>query len=149
LNPVMLATAAALLGVAVVELHQDTLFLKRGGHGPTAWHADLWTAPLATNHFVTAWLPLHRVEAAGAPLFFRTGSHRHPRVTIDCFSPDVSPADLLPGDVGEHHAPLEEGDATWHHGWTIHGAPPVREATCSRLAYAVAYYSCEPQNLGT
>ncbi|CAK0891115.1 unnamed protein product [Prorocentrum cordatum] len=142
-SPAMLGTAAALLGAASVRLHQDSLFLKRRGEPATAWHADLWTAPLATGRFVTAWLPLHRVEIDGAPLFFKAGSHLKPQVTIQCTPGPEADALLEPGAVGAHHAPLREGDVTWHHGWTIHGSPPLSGGARSRLAYTAAYYAEE------
>lgn len=137
LAPALLATAAALLGVASVRLYQDSLFWKRPGHGETSWHADLWTVPIATNHFVSVWLPLHRVDAGTSPLFYLPQMQEETGPGAD---PKILPA---PGVTGEHHAPLEEGDATWHHGWTIHGAPPLAEDAPSRLAYTAAYYSDE------
>jgi len=142
LSPLFLGTAAALLGVAQVRLFGDTLFWKRKGHGPTAWHADLWTAPLATDRFITVWLPLGCTSQEDAPLYFQSGTHRHPSVTIQCLpqgKADVGP----PGRAGTHHAPLEVGDATWHHGWTMHGSPSLSGSGVDgpgRLAYTASYY---------
>lgn len=143
-SPALIATAAALLGVASVRLYQDSLFWKRPGNGITPWHADLWTVPLNTNHFITVWLPLHRVGAGDSPLFYRSGTH------CSDFGGEPGAADQDvedPGLAGESHAPLEEGDATWHHGWTMHGAPPLAEGS-SRLAYTAAYYSDEAPVVG-
>lgn len=148
LAPVLAATAAALLGVACVRLYQDCLFWKRHGDDATAWHADLWTVPLATNSSVTVWVPLQRVGIDDSPLFFQSRSHRNVSALVhagqleelgldgeDCKGP--------PGIFGEHHAPLHEGDATWHHGWTVHGAPAlsIGGAPGGRLAYAATYFA--------
>jgi len=142
LAPALMAAAAAFLGVATVRLYQDSLFWKRPGHGDTAWHADLWTVPLNTNHFVTVWLPLQRVDPGCSPLFYLSQ-------TEGDSGPGADPAGLpRPGVIGEHHAPLAEGDATWHHGWTLHGAPPVAGGASERLAYTAAYYSDEVPVLG-
>jgi ectoine hydroxylase-related dioxygenase (phytanoyl-CoA dioxygenase family) len=142
LSPALLGAAAALLGVAGVRLYQDSLFWKRPGNGITAWHADLWTVPLDTNNFITVWLPLHRVGEGGSPLFYQSGTH----------CPDFGggePAGAAdPGQAGESHTPLEEGDATWHHGWTLHGAPPLGRGG-ARLAYTASYYSDEAPVLGS
>jgi len=147
MSPVLAATAAALLGVACVRLYQDCLFWKRPGDDYTEWHADLWTAPLATNDAVTVWLPLHRVDVEGGPLYFQTRSHR------DLMSfqhsgelESYGHGDFLPpGQSGTHHAPLEVGDATWHHGWTVHGASaievPPSDAGRGRLAYTATYFA--------
>lgn len=137
-SPSFLAVAAALLGVASVRLYQDNLFLKRPGCGDTAWHADLWTVPISTNNFVSVWMPLHRVDEGRSPLYYHSGTHLFP-------DPDVAFA--RPGVSGEHHAPMDEGDATWHHGWTIHGAPPLKEGE-SRLAYTAAYYADDAPVVG-
>jgi len=142
LSPLFLGTAAALLGVAQVRLFGDALFWKRRGHGPTAWHADLWTAPLATDRFITVWLPLRCIAGPqDAPLYFQSGTHRHPSVTIQCLPQEggVGP----PGCAGTHHAPLDVGDATWHHGWTTHGSPALSGCVTEgpgRLAYTASYY---------
>lgn len=144
LSPLLLGTAAAFLGVAQVRLFGDALFWKRRGHGPTAWHADLWTAPLPTDRFITVWLPLSCIAGPeDAPLYFQSGTHRHPSVTIQCVNQegtgDVGP----PGHAGTHHAPLEVGDATWHHGWTTHGSPGLSGCGAEgpgRLAYTASYY---------
>jgi len=148
-SPALAATAAALLGVACVRLYQDCLFWKRPGHDATSWHADLWTAPLATNAAVTVWLPLHNVGVADAPLFFQSRSHRDMAALVHSgqmeelgIDQDACPP---PGMSGVHHAPLQEGDATWHHGWTVHGAPPLDPDAATgvdgRLAYAATYFA--------
>lgn len=145
LSPVLAATAAALLGASCVRLYQDALFLKRPGHGATTWHADLWTAPLMTNSFVTVWLPLRAIQAQGdSPLVFQSKTHRDVALSVyfeDLQKLGIDPDDVeAPGEFGVHHAPLREGDATWHHGWTQHGAPPVSSSAGERLAYAASYF---------
>lgn len=41
---------------------QDCVFLKEPGYAETNWHSDLRMAPLDTNAFVTAWIPLRPVQ---------------------------------------------------------------------------------------
>jgi len=62
-NPRLAATAAALLGAPRLRLYQDCAFVKRPGFGATNWHSDLRMAPLDTNAFVTAWIPLRPIQA--------------------------------------------------------------------------------------
>lgn len=142
LSPVLLATAATLLGVASVKLYQDSLFWKQPGNDATAWHADLWTVPISTKHFVTVWLPLHRVDVSDSPLLYQSGTHSDLGSELgDEGAVDLEsvPAPHLPH--ADHHCPLETGDATWHHGLTVHGAAPMNKGTSDRLAYTAAYYS--------
>jgi hypothetical protein len=62
-DPRLAATAAALLGAPRLRLYQDCTFVKRPGFGATNWHSDLRMAPLDTNAFVTAWIPLRPIQA--------------------------------------------------------------------------------------
>lgn len=54
------------------------MFLKEPGYAETNWHSDLRMAPLDTNAFVTAWIPLRPVSGAegDSGLLFARGSHR-------------------------------------------------------------------------
>ena len=36
---------------------------------------------------------------------------------------------------------MAEGDVTWHHGWTLHYAPPQPRKSPPRLALAVTYFA--------
>lgn len=54
------------------------MFLKEPGYAETNWHSDLRMAPLDTNAFVTAWIPLRPVSGAegDSGLLFAVASHR-------------------------------------------------------------------------
>ena len=56
------STALELLGLKRVRLYQDCVFLKEPGFTETNWHSDLLLAPLDTNAFVTAWIPLRPLK---------------------------------------------------------------------------------------
>jgi len=130
--------AAKLLGVDSARLYQSSAFYKRPGHGETSWHMDLHTAPLDTNSMLTIWIALSFVETLeDSPLVFASGSHRdfalpywhstrgmieHSQRSYPCAS----------------HAPLRPGDATAHHGWTLHSAPPNFSGR-TRRAFALSY----------
>ena len=141
-------TAAQLLGCKRVRLYQDSLFVKRPGDGTTHWHSDLAMCPLDTNAFVTCWLPCQEVpseEEGGSALVFASGSHRDiglhhwyaaREVLDDGEEVDASNRgyrESLPG-------PLEVGDATWHHGWTLHAAN-ANMLPRPRVALAFSYFA--------
>eukprot|EP00962_Isochrysis_galbana_P055632 scaffold27403_cov110-Isochrysis_galbana.AAC.5 len=147
-SPELAGTAAELLGVGSagrpprLRLYQDSLFVKRPGDGQTNWHSDLAMAPLDTNLFVTVWLPLQHVPAhahGGTSLLYAPGSHRD--VALPFWRGDPRSA----GDVSRRYAPplqedaFEIGDATWHHGWTLHCAPP-NELAGERMAFTASYF---------
>lgn len=141
----LLSAACALLGAERVRLYQTSLFWKRPGHDSTAWHQDLMTAPIATNDFITAWVPLHCVGCIEeSPLLFQSRTHKDLAAQVHSENLEelgIDPLDCPgPGrEFGDHHAPLEEGDVTWHHGWIQHGAPPVARGE-GRLAFTASYF---------
>ena len=132
--------AAKLLGVNAVRLYQDSLYVKRPGDGPTAWHSDLTDAPFDTNDMITCWIPLQPVpsqEDGGSALSFASGSHR------DFALPYWS--DPLETDLSERYedrlvdyGSFDVGDCSWHHGWTLHSAPE-NNLSETRLAYAISF----------
>jgi ectoine hydroxylase-related dioxygenase (phytanoyl-CoA dioxygenase family) len=142
-------TAAALLGSKRLRLYQDSLFVKRPLDGPTHWHSDLAMAPLDTNAFVTAWLPLQPVPAekdGGSALIFATGSHRDVALHFWHGDPKEEVDASSRGYVERTTAALELGDATWHHGWTLHCASANRLRT-PRRALALSFFA-DDEGLG-
>lgn len=138
--------AAQLLGVRSVRLCQDSLFLKRGGDGETPYHSDLRMAPFDTNSMVTLWVPLTPIPPAsrgGTGLLFVPASHVDVALPFFANRSAGGAADFLSADLAGRyaapvsHAPLGLGDATAHHGWTLHRAGA--NAGPDRLAYAVSY----------
>ncbi|KAJ8900756.1 hypothetical protein NDN08_000057 [Rhodosorus marinus] len=143
LIPEQLAQAAAtLLGSKRLRVYQDSIFVKRGGDGPTLWHSDLNMAPLDTNRFVTAWIPLHPVTEELAPLCFATGSHTD---FSGCYWKGrqfLREEDLSSRYQVQSYSPLKIGDVTFHHGWTLHGTDGM-DLTCDpRIAWTVSFF-CE------
>ena len=149
-SPALAGAAAALLGVDRVRLYQDSLFVKRPGDGQTHWHSDLAMSPLDTNSFVTCWLPLQSVPAetdGGSGLVFASGSHRD--VALHYWHGDSSEATDCDdrGYAESEAAALALGDATFHHGWTLHCASP-NQLRKPRRALAFSYFADGATRLG-
>uniref|UniRef100_A0A7S4UHM6 Uncharacterized protein n=1 Tax=Guillardia theta TaxID=55529 RepID=A0A7S4UHM6_GUITH len=130
--------AADLLGVDSVMLYQTCAFIKEPGHGETAWHSDLNTSPFDTNDMLTFWISVTPVkDLDDSPLEFASGSHRD--FALPYWYSNEGMMNLEDRDYPvASHAPLAPGDATAHHGWVLHAAPPnLSEDT--RIAFTIAY----------
>jgi len=140
--PRLAAVAGKLMGVKGVRLYQTSAFYKKPSHGETSWHTDLHTAPLDTNGMLTFWIAMTHVDTEdSSPLLFASRSHR------DFALPYWYTMEGMIQNSGRSypivsHAPLAPGDATVHHGWTIHGAPPNFSGR-TRKAFAITFISDE------
>lgn len=135
--------AAELMGVDAVRLYHDQALFKEPGGGATPWHQDQFYWPLDTDRTITLWMPLVAVTPDMGPMTFASGSHALGHLG-DFAIGDESQAefDRLIEERGLRRAPvgaLAAGDATFHAGYTLHGAPPNHTRTL-REAMTVIYY---------
>ncbi|MCO7193208.1 phytanoyl-CoA dioxygenase family protein [Pseudonocardia sp. McavD-2-B] len=147
LQPVIGAIAARLVGTDEIRLMEDTLVHKEpagsGDRAATGWHTDdAYSSNCTSRDTVTAWVPLHAVDADRAPLVVLDGSHRWPGIDhLRHFNdPDmdglVDRLRLAGHDIREVPIELEPGRVSFHHARTVHGSRPNRSAL-PRTAFAV------------
>ncbi|MEW6269821.1 MAG: phytanoyl-CoA dioxygenase family protein [Thermodesulfobacteriota bacterium] len=136
--------AAELMGVAGVRLYHDQALFKEAGGAHTPWHQDQWYWPLDTRHTVTMWMALGDLAPDMGIMHFARGSHAHGQISElpigDASEEELAHVVAQRGFEVVSAGSMRAGDATFHSGWTLHGAPPNRSAV-TREAMTVIYFA--------
>jgi ectoine hydroxylase-related dioxygenase (phytanoyl-CoA dioxygenase family) len=136
--------AAELMGVDAVRLYHDQALYKEGGGGHTPWHQDQHYWPLDTNNTITMWMPLVDVSEAMGTMHFASGSHKLGYLGDMPISDESEKQwnTLIQerGFTRENHGAMKAGDATFHSGWTLHGATG-NSSTTTREVMTIIYFA--------
>jgi len=133
--------AAELMGVRGVRIYCEDWLLKQPRAGVTPWHQDSCVFPFDTAAAITAWIPIHDIEASmGLPRYAR-GSHASGLAPVENISEEsdreftrlIAERGFAVTDV----PPVAAGDVCFHDGLTIHGAWPNES---SQLRYVLALH---------
>ena len=140
-GPRLARIAAELMGTRGTRLYHDQALYKEASGGFTPWHADQYYWPLATDHSVTAWVPLQAVPMEMGPLAFAPKSHRIDLgrdVEISDASQSKIEKELMRHELGMVEEPFELGEVSFHAGWCFHRAGP-NKSTRPREVMTVIY----------
>lgn len=146
--------AADLMDVDGVRLYHDQALFKEPGGGHTPWHQDQYYWPLDGAKTITMWMPLKTIQADMMAMKFAVSSHAGGPITMldisdgseRYFSHYIAEKRLAMHQIQE----MAMGDATFHDGWTLHGAPE-NMTDRMREVMTVIYFEdgaviSEPQN---
>jgi len=121
--------------------HEQALFKEPNGI-LTPWHQDQYYWPLNTRDSVGLWMPLVDVPLEMGPIRFATGSHREgfiKQVPISENSQEFFQQFIQQRQFPLWQQDMKAGDATFHNGWTVHGAT-ANLSDAVREAMIVTYY---------
>ena len=143
-DPSFAQIAADLLGVPHVRLYHDQALFKEPGGGMTPWHQDQYYWPLDTDLTITMWVPLVDIDDTMGTMKFASGSHKKGPIG----SIEISDASEIAYNayIDKNQfpvaatGPMTAGDATFHRGWTIHGAGTNRSSRM-RSVMTVIYFA--------
>lgn len=130
-HPRVLDVVEALIGPDI--LLYDSTFIIKEPHAPgfVSWHQDLTFWGLSDDAQVSMWLALSPATDLSGCMRMIPGSHKHG--VYDHKTGDRGDNVLFQGQtvdgINEDEAvlcPLQPGEASFHHGWTLHASMPNR-----------------------
>ena len=136
--------AADLMGVTAVRIYHDQALFKEAGGGFTPWHQDQHYWPLDTNNTITMGMPLTDASEDMGTMRFASGSH-----TVGYLGdlPISNESEKFINDFIEQKGfpifragAMQAGDATFHAGWTLHGAPG-NSSDSTREVMTIIYFA--------
>lgn len=135
-SPLELATMPAMLDVVEQMIGPDILlynvtYIIKEANSPShvSWHQDLTYWGLSHDDQVSAWLALSPATAKSGCMRMIPGSHTsgvHKHETSEDETNVLLQSQTIKG-VDESNAvmcPLQPGEASFHHGWTLHASMP-------------------------
>jgi hypothetical protein len=135
--------AAQLLGVEAVRIYHDQALYKEAGGGFTPWHQDQHYWPLDCEQTITMWMPLVDIAQEMGTLNFASGSGVNGYLAN---IPISDKSEKIYEDYCLEHAyeqvnygAMKAGDATWHSGWCLHGAP-ANKSDILREVITIIYF---------
>ena len=111
-----------------------------GAMGETPWHQDHPCLPIDRTGDLTVWVALHDMEPEHGTLRFLDRSHQEGPLEVVSLQHDLRETHPLLFAQYRVSGPqqLRSGDATVHHGCTVHGAPP-NDTASPRWAYIAEF----------
>jgi len=133
-HPRILDVVEAILGPDILLYNATYIIKEAGAPSHVSWHQDLTYWGLDGDDQVSVWLALSRADEQSGCMRMIPGSHTAGRQAHETCTDDpdnvLSQAQRVHGvdEAAAVYCPLAAGQASFHHGWTLHSSPPNRSA---------------------
>ncbi|NKB52465.1 MAG: phytanoyl-CoA dioxygenase family protein [Rhizobiaceae bacterium] len=142
-TPSVLDVVEQLLGPDIMLFDVTYIIKEANSASHVSWHQDLTYWGLSNDQQVSMWLALSAATPVSGCMRMVPGSHKQGR--LDHVDKQDASNVLFRGQsvdgVAEETAmmcPLEPGQASFHHGWTLHASMP-NESDDRRIGFNVQY----------
>ena len=128
-NETLLDAVEAILGPNILIYNVCYIVKEAGATTFISWHQDLTYWGLSNDHQVSAWVALSPATAESGCMRMIPGSHKHGRVEhaeTDDEDNALALGQTVQGvdEAASILTPLQPGEASLHHGWTLHASMP-------------------------
>ncbi len=144
-HPAALDVVQQLLGPDILLFNVTYIIKEAGATSHVSWHQDLTYWGLSHDDQVSMWLALSPATESSGCMKMIPGSHKHGKYDHQTVNDDSNV--LLQGqtvlDVDEGTStlcPLQPGEASFHHGWTLHASMP-NQSDDRRIGLNVQYFA--------
>ena len=146
-NEILLDAVEAILGPNILIYNVCYIVKEAGATAFISWHQDLTYWGLSNDHQVSAWVALSPATAESGCMRMVPGSHKAGRVahaeTDDEDNALALGQTVLGVDEGASVlTPLQPGEASLHHGWTLHASMP-NVSNDRRIGVNIQYLSTD------
>ncbi len=142
-DPRVLDAVEQILGPDILLFDVTYIIKEAGAKSHVSWHQDLTYWGLSNDRQVSLWLALSPASELSGCMRMIPGSHKRGR--LEHIDSDDETNVLYRGQsvagVAENEAvlcPLNPGEASFHHGWTLHASMPNRSDD-RRIGFNVQY----------
>jgi len=151
-SPTLLDVVEEIIGPDIMVYNSTYIIKEPETPSHVSWHQDLTYWGLDSDRQVSAWIALSPANEVSGCMRMIPGSHRSgqmPHVIGENDANNVLYQSQTVNNIDETKAvscPLQPGQASLHHGWTLHASAP-NESQDRRIGLNVQYISPEVKQI--
>jgi ectoine hydroxylase-related dioxygenase (phytanoyl-CoA dioxygenase family) len=146
-NKMLLDSVEEILGPNILLYNATFIIKEPHTEAHVSWHQDLTYWGFNKDKQVAAWVALSNATEASGCMHMVPGSHKTPQLPHQVTSDDnnvLYHGQTVDGvcDEQARSVPLQAGEASLHHGWTLHTSHP-NKSNDRRIGLSLNYISTD------